>query len=83
MDPFCKKKDDNSLGTRYYKALYHEYEDASFTKRKRRFDWQGNMGPILRAEVGDMIRVHFWNKASHNFTMHPHVSLYQKSETCD
>lgn len=67
--------DASILGTRYYKALYHEYQDASFTKKKSRFHWQGNMGPILRAEVGDTIRIHFWNKCSHNFTMHPHVSV--------
>lgn len=32
------------------------------------------MGPILRAEVGDTIQIHFWNKATRNYTMHPHVS---------
>lgn len=65
----------NALGTRYYKALYHEYTDASFTKRKERPHWQGNMGPILTAEVGDTIEIHFWNKATRNYTIHPHVSL--------
>lgn len=64
----------NALGTRYYKALYHEYTDSSFTKRKERAHWQGNMGPILTAEVGDTIEIHFWNKATRNYTIHPHVS---------
>lgn len=34
------------------------------------------MGPILRAEIGDTIQIHFWNKATHNYTMHPHVSCF-------
>ncbi|RCH77731.1 hephaestin-like 1, partial [Rhizopus stolonifer] len=65
------------LGTRYYKALYHEYEDESYTKKKKRPYWQGNMGPILRVEVGDVIQVFFWNKASRNFTIHPHGIFYE------
>jgi hypothetical protein len=65
--------DTNVIGTRYYKALYHEYEDITYSKKKKRHHWQGNMGPILRAEVGDVIQVFFWNRASRNFTMHPHV----------
>lgn len=35
------------------------------------------MGPVLRAEVGDTIVVHFWNKATRPVTMHPHVSPKQ------
>lgn len=66
--------DKHFIGTRYYKALYHEY-DATFQHKKARFHWQGNMGPILRAQVGDTIEIHFWNRAKQNFTMHPHVSL--------
>lgn len=65
--------ENNIIGTRYYKALYHEYEDVSYTKKKKKFHWEGSMGPILRAEVGDVIQVFFWNRASRNFTMHPHV----------
>jgi hypothetical protein len=34
------------------------------------------MGPILRAEVGDVIQVFFWNRASKNFTIHPHVKVF-------
>ena len=66
--------DVHSLGTRYYKAIYHEYQDETYTERKVRPHWQGNMGPILRAEVGDIIQIFFWNKASRNFTIHPHVN---------
>ncbi|OBZ86865.1 Hephaestin-like protein 1 [Choanephora cucurbitarum] len=69
--------DVHSLGTRYYKAIYHEYQDETYTERKVRPHWQGNMGPILRAEVGDIIQIFFWNKASRNFTIHPHGVFYE------
>ncbi|KAL0142487.1 Cupredoxin [Mucor lusitanicus] len=80
MDANANVPDTNLLGTRYYKALYHEYEDASYTKKKERFRWQGNMGPILRAEVGDIIQVFFWNRATRNYTMHPHGVFYETNQ---
>ena len=39
---------------------------------------QGILGPVLRGEVGDRIIVHFKNKASRNYTMHPHGVQYEK-----
>ncbi|KAI8637136.1 Cupredoxin [Parasitella parasitica] len=77
MESSANVPDTSILGTRYYKALYHEYEDSSFTEKKKRFNWQGNMGPILRAEVGDVIQVFFWNRATRNYTMHPHGIFYE------
>ncbi|CEP07657.1 hypothetical protein [Parasitella parasitica] len=74
---YLQSTDANMLGTRYYKALYHEYKDSSFTEKKKRFSWQGNMGPILRAEVGDIIQVYFWNRASRDYTIHPHGIFYE------
>ncbi|CEG75964.1 hypothetical protein RMATCC62417_10927 [Rhizopus microsporus] len=67
----------NGLGTKYYKSLYYEYTDSTFTKKKKKPEWQGNMGPVLRAEVGDTIVVHFWNKATRPVTMHPHGVFYE------
>ncbi|KAI8991621.1 Cupredoxin [Mycotypha africana] len=54
-----------------------EYEDLTYTRKKERYHWQGNMGPILRAEVGDIIQVFFWNRASRNYTIHPHGIFYE------
>ncbi|KAF7728382.1 hephaestin-like 1 [Apophysomyces ossiformis] len=67
----------SSIGSKYIKALYREYTDDTFTTLKSVPSWQGNMGPILRAEVGDTLEVHFWNKASHNYTIHPHGVHYE------
>ncbi|RUP49208.1 hypothetical protein BC936DRAFT_143064 [Jimgerdemannia flammicorona] len=60
--------------TKYLKALYREYTDATFNTLAERPAWSGYLGPILRAEVGDKIEVNFWNRARYNFSMHPHVS---------
>lgn len=48
---------DTTIGTKYDKALYRGYTDASFEERTEQPDWLGYQGPILRAEVGDMIEV--------------------------
>lgn len=55
------------IGTVYRKAIYREYTDETFTHLKPRTDeWQnaGILGPILRAEVGDIIRIVFKNNAT-------------------
>ena len=36
------------------------------------------LGPIIRAEVGDTVKVVFRNMASNNHTMHPHGFRYAK-----
>ncbi|MGH9411488.1 MAG: multicopper oxidase domain-containing protein [Vicinamibacterales bacterium] len=38
----------------------------------------GLVGPILRGEVGDTIKVVFKNTATHPYSMHPHGVLYGK-----
>lgn len=72
------------IGTVYRKTLYFEYTDATFTTRKPVApEWQhlGSLGPIIRSEVGDTIKVVFMNKTQtgRNFTMHPHGVFYDKS----
>ena len=69
------------IGTVYRKALYREYTDETFTQLKPRpAEWEhtGILGPILRAEVGDTIRVVFKNNATHPYSMHPHGVFYDK-----
>jgi len=69
------------IGTVYRKAVYREYTDETFTKLKPRApEWEhaGILGPILRAEVGDAIRVTFKNNATHPASMHSHGVFYNK-----
>ena len=69
------------IGTVYRKAMYREYTDNSFAHLKPRApEWEhaGILGPILRAEVGDTIRIFFKNNASRPYSMHPHGVFYNK-----
>jgi manganese oxidase len=70
------------IGHVYKKALYREYTDETFSKLKPRApEWEhaGILGPILRAEVGDTIVVHFKNNGTHPYSMHPHGLFYDKA----
>jgi FtsP/CotA-like multicopper oxidase with cupredoxin domain len=40
--------------------------------------WLGILGPIIRAEVGDTVKVHFCNRAAGSYGMHPHGFRYTK-----
>lgn len=69
------------IGSTYRKAIYREYSDATFTQLKPRSpEWEhlGIVGPVLRAEVGDTIKVVFKNNATHPYSMHPHGVFYEK-----
>ncbi|MGB6978795.1 MAG: multicopper oxidase domain-containing protein, partial [Candidatus Acidiferrales bacterium] len=71
----------HSIGHVYRKAIYREYTDASFAMLKPRppeWQYQGILGPVLRAEVGDTIRVVFKNNATRPYSMHPHGVFYNK-----
>ena len=70
------------IGSTYRKAIYREYTDATFTQLKPRGpEWEhlGILGPVLRGEVGDTIKVVFKNNATHPFSMHPHGVFYVKA----
>lgn len=70
------------IGPKYKKTIYREYTDGSFTTPKPRTpDWEhlGFLGPLIRAEVGDTIRIVFRNNGKHPFSMHPHGVFYEKA----
>jgi FtsP/CotA-like multicopper oxidase with cupredoxin domain len=70
------------IGRIYKKAVYREYTDASFTKLKPRGpEWEhlGIVGPVLRGEAGDTLKIVFKNNAHFPFSMHPHGVLYDQS----
>lgn len=69
------------IGRVYRKAIYREYTDSTFTTEKPRpAEWEhlGILGPLLRASVGDTLRIVFRNNATHPSTMHPHGVFYTK-----
>ena len=69
------------IGKVYRKAAFREYTDDTFaTEKKRPKEWEhlGILGPLIRAEVGDTIVVHFRNNTSQPYSMHPHGVSYER-----
>ena len=70
------------MSTVYKKVLYREYTDSAFkTLKPRPPEWAhlGFLGPLIRAVVGDTIRVVFRNNGDRPYSVHPHGVLYEKS----
>src|SRR3954465_15542306 len=70
------------IGSTYRKALYREYTDATFTRlkpREARWETNGLLGPVIRAEVGDTIKVVFRNNATKPYSIHVHGVQYDKA----
>ncbi|HUL04149.1 MAG TPA: multicopper oxidase domain-containing protein [Gemmatimonadales bacterium] len=70
-----------AVGATALKAQYREYTDSTFeTVKPRPAAWAhlGLLGPVLRASVGDTIRVVFRNNTRFPVTMHPHGLFYDK-----
>jgi len=69
------------IGNMYRKAIFREYMDDSFATLKPRspeLAHMGLLGPVIRAEVGDTIKVVFRNRASFPFSLHPHGVAYTR-----
>ena len=70
----------NRIGHIYRKAVYREYTDGTFATRKARApenEYLGLLGPILRAEVGDAIKVVFKNNASRPYSLHAPDDIFR------
>jgi len=62
----------------YPKYRYVGYIDGEFKKAVSQPEWMGILGPQIRAEVGDTIKVHFLNKTDRSLSIHPHGMFYDK-----
>jgi hypothetical protein len=70
------------IGSRYLKCIYRGYADSTFRNRLKRAGrerYLGFLGPVIRAEVGDTIKVVFRNACPFDASVHPHGVLYAKS----
>ncbi|CAJ1063928.1 ferroxidase HEPHL1 isoform X1 [Xyrichtys novacula] len=67
------------IGSVYQKAMFRQYTDATYSQLSPRPAWLGFLGPVLRAEVDDVLVVHLKNFASRNYSMHPHGVFYDKN----
>ncbi|XP_069896328.1 hephaestin isoform X2 [Dipodomys merriami] len=72
------KSDKNRIGSSYKKTIYKEYRDNTYTEEVAQPAWLGFLGPVLQAEVGDVILVHLKNFATRPYTIHPHGVFYEK-----
>jgi manganese oxidase len=71
------------IGSTYTKCLYQGYTDATFTHRLERSaneQYLGLLGPVIRAQVGDTIKVTFRNNCSFPASIHPHGVFYTKKD---
>jgi FtsP/CotA-like multicopper oxidase with cupredoxin domain len=69
------------IGSRYEKCLYRGYTDPSFAQLQARpadEQYLGLLGPVIRAEVGDTIKVVFRNACPFPAGIHPHGVFYEK-----
>ncbi len=78
---FFRNAPPRPVGTAYKKVLFREYTDSTFRTTKPRlpeWDHLGFLGPLIRAEVGDTIKIVFRNNAARPYSMHPHGVFYNK-----
>jgi FtsP/CotA-like multicopper oxidase with cupredoxin domain len=66
------------IGRVYTKALFRQYTDGTFAHLVEQPRHLGLLGPVIRAEVGDTILVHFRNNARFPTSLHPHGVFYAK-----
>ncbi|XP_045403369.1 coagulation factor V isoform X1 [Lemur catta] len=74
--------DDIPEGAIYKKVVFRKYLDSTFTKRDPQGEYEehlGILGPVIRAEVDDVIQVRFKNLASRPYSLHAHGLSYEKS----
>jgi hephaestin len=75
------KRGATRIGATYLKSQYRQYTDATFSQRAPvPAQWQhlGFLGPVIQAEVGDTIVVHFKNNTPFPTSIHPHGVRYAK-----
>ena len=65
-------QENNTIGGRYIKARFHQYMDFTYTTKTPITEAEehlGILGPVIRAEVGDEIRVTLLNRLSQPVSM--------------
>nr|XP_039251015.1 hephaestin-like protein isoform X2 [Styela clava] len=68
----------NRIGSKYWKAIYRQYTDDTYTNEIPKDQTLGFLGPTIIGEVGDQITIYAKNYASRNYSMHPHGVQYTK-----
>ncbi|CAG5865387.1 unnamed protein product [Menidia menidia] len=77
------RQSSTRIGQRYKKAVFTRYKDESFTEKledKQRKNELGILGPVIRAQVRDIIKIVFKNMASRPYSIYPHGLMIEKSQ---
>ncbi|KAG1970332.1 coagulation factor V preproprotein [Pimephales promelas] len=70
------------IGKKYKKAVFTQYKDSTFKERaedKQRKKELGILGPVIRAQIRDVIKIVFKNKASRPYSIYPHGLTIDKA----
>eukprot|EP01084_Bolivina_argentea_P087930 158751_1 len=79
---WCLGDGGRTIGGKYMKALFREFESSCFTSQKERSDHEkhlGVLGPYIRALTGETIKVYYKNMCSFPSSVHPHGVKYDKT----
>ncbi|XP_066562910.1 coagulation factor V [Amia ocellicauda] len=71
------------IGQKYKKAVYVQYSDNTFTTKvedKQRKMETGILGPVVRAQIRDVIKIVFKNRASRPYSIYPQGLTINKTE---
>ncbi|KAI2660750.1 Coagulation factor V [Labeo rohita] len=76
------KQGPQRIGKKYKKAVFTLYKDGTFKERaedKQRKKELGILGPVIRAQIRDVIKIVFKNKASRPYSIYPHGLTIDKA----
>ncbi|XP_070819516.1 coagulation factor VIII [Chaetodon trifascialis] len=81
VDPASDQRRYKDIPQKYIKAVYREYTDSTYTVPKPRPPWTGIQGPVIVAQAGDRVVVHFKNLASQPYSISPvGITYWKQSE---
>ncbi|XP_052815429.1 hephaestin-like isoform X3 [Mya arenaria] len=69
----------NRVGSKYNKYVFKQYTDGTYTQEIKSPPSFGYVGPLLRGEVGEVMRIHFRNDIDIPASVHPHGVKYTKA----
>ena len=76
-------KSQGRIGGKYMKTRYHQYTDATFSVKEVVPDKEkhlGILGPVIRAEVGDEIKVVLLNRSPYPASLYLQGVTFDKSQ---
>ncbi|XP_033843090.1 coagulation factor V [Periophthalmus magnuspinnatus] len=71
------------IGQKYKKAVFTLYKNESFTEKaenQQRKNELGILGPVIRAQIRDVVKIVFKNMASRPYSIYPHGLTIEKSQ---